>query len=94
MVRLKYAGDGLAYFDVFTFTERLEEGCRDEFCRTVRRGREAAERDRCKELAKNGEKDKCSPDSHVYREDGQHTNARLFFALPEHRPVRPWKGPQ
>jgi 3',5'-cyclic AMP phosphodiesterase CpdA len=80
LVRLKYAGNGLAYFDLTTFTERLEPE-QNELMQAVARGRRGAERDYCHTHTEI----KCSPDLHVQRQDGRHTNARLFFRLPETR---------
>jgi hypothetical protein len=80
LVHLEYLGSGLAYFDLTTFGERLE-GVENELTRAVARGRRGAERDFCHTHTEI----KCSPDLHVQRQDGRHTNARLFFRLPETR---------
>lgn len=79
LVRLKLVGDGssgMAFLETVTFTERLASQTTD-FARFVRLARQGAERDRCIDPLY-----RCSPDGRVYRNDGAHTHARLFFPLP------------
>jgi len=80
LVRLKLAGAGLAYLEVVTFGERLER-TDDELGRALALGHRGAERDYCR----THDDVRCSEDLRVYRDDGLHTNARLFFKLPEFR---------
>ena len=83
LVRLKYVGAGLAFLEVTVFKENL--AVRDDaLAKAVELGRRGAERDLCRTNQAN-----CSDDLRVYRNDGRHTNARLFFRLPEFRPDHP-----
>ena len=84
-VRLKYAGDGLAFFELTVFRERLDEADPSDFVQAVNLGRRGAERDYCRTTGDIT----CSEDLRPYRNDGRHSNGRLFFLLPGYQPARP-----
>jgi len=78
LVRVKYAGKGLGFLELLTFGESLENGD-DELGKAVELGHRGARHDYCA----NHEPGRCSDDLRPYRDDARHTNARLFFRLPE-----------
>lgn len=80
VVRIKELGDGIAFLELTTFGARLADG--NEFSNVVARARRGAERDHCRTKPDA----RCSEDLRPYRDDGEQTNARLFFALPENAP--------
>jgi 3',5'-cyclic AMP phosphodiesterase CpdA len=74
MVRVKSVGAGLAFIETTVFTERLENPT-GSFAQRVDLARRGADHDHCL-------RERCSRDERVRREDGEFTNARLFFKLP------------
>jgi hypothetical protein len=78
LVRLKEVGRGLAFLELVTFGERLDNGD-DALTRAVELGHRGARHDYCA----NHEASLCSDDLRPYRDDARHTSARLFFQLPE-----------
>ena len=76
VIRIKDAGAGLAFLELTTFGTQLIDN--DEFSKVVAIEKHGAERDYCRT---NGGV-RCSEDLHPYRDDGDETNARLFFKVP------------
>lgn len=75
LIRLEDLGGGIGFLDLIAFREKITHD--DAFTNAVRLGERGAERDYCRthDIA-------CSDDLRVYRNDGRHTHARLFFRLP------------
>lgn len=76
LVRLKDLGGGLAYFETVVFSVNLRDRS-TVFARQIQLALDGAQRDHCQQPGF-----RCTPDHRVLRDDGEHTNARLFFRLP------------
>jgi hypothetical protein len=75
-VRIKYAGDGLAFLELVAFRERLLK--EDERAAGIELARAAAQRDACTTTQDLP----CTKDQRVIRSDGHDTNVRLWFRMP------------
>jgi hypothetical protein len=76
MVRIKQVGKQLGFLEVSTFHEQLV-GPDTPMARYVQLARRGAERDDCTKTDV-----RCSADQRPYRDDGNSTDARLFFPMP------------